>query len=104
MYKNSNWDLIDKMEEDSTILNTLSQEELPEIMQKMSLEEQKAFLLGNQRKRNIFKTQIQELSKKREAFISKQQKTTNEENALENSMLEAIKKSANEKGFKFEDK
>ncbi|MCT4581315.1 MAG: VWA domain-containing protein [Flavobacteriales bacterium] len=103
MYKNTNWDLIDKMEEDSTILNTLSKDELPEIMQKMSLEEQQAFLLGNLRKRNIFKKQIQELGKKREAFITKQQKTTNKENSLENSMLEAIKKSANEKGFKFKD-
>ncbi len=97
LYKNSQWDLVDAVEEDEEILSELVIEDLPEELQGKSENEIKTYVNGKKAEREKIQKEIQELNAKREAFIAEHQKE--EKGELENALLSAIKTQASKKNY-----
>ncbi|BFP40080.1 hypothetical protein FGF1_09250 [Flavobacteriaceae bacterium GF1] len=99
-YKNSNWDLVDALEDDEQALDKLEHKALPKELQGKSKKEIKEFLEGKQMERTKIQKEIREINAKREAYIAEQQKGQRGE--LENAMVKAIKKQAAKKNYTWE--
>ena len=95
LYKNSKWDLVDAMEDNSVEMEELDEETLPSELKGKTTKEKKKIIAKKSKQRKDIQSQIQVLSKKRKAFIAKKQP----ENALEKAMLNAIKKQAEKKNY-----
>ncbi len=98
LYKNSKWDLVDAIEDEAIELEEIAEETLPEELKGKSTQEKKNIIAAKSKERRDIQHQIQELSKKRKAFIAKEQP----KNELERAMLNAIKKQAEKKDYKWE--
>ncbi len=100
MYKNSTWDLIDASEEDEFDVTALKKEELPSSLRNKSKAELTAFISEKKVERRRIQEEIQELNAKREVYIQKN--ASQEKGELESAMLNAIKRQASGKNFKWE--
>lgn len=100
LYKNSMWDLVDAVEEDEVELAEVPKSSLPEELRNKSEQELKAYVQAKKEARENIQKEIQILNKKREAFIA--EKNKNEEGGLENAMIQAIKKQAADKNYRWE--
>ncbi|MDC6367297.1 MULTISPECIES: vWA domain-containing protein [Flavobacteriaceae] len=100
LYKNSQWDLVDAIEEDEVVLSELEEQDLPEGLKGKSEEEIKEFVEEKKIEREKIQDQIKELNAKREAYIAKNQK--DEKGELENALLNAIKTQASKKNYKWD--
>ncbi|WP_420321600.1 VWA domain-containing protein [Flagellimonas sp.] len=100
LYKNSNWDLVDAVEDSEEILEELEVDDLPSELKGKSDKEIKAYVMEKKAEREKIQKQIQELNKKREAYIAQNQKE--EAGELENAMLSAIKAQASKKNYKWD--
>ena len=101
MYKNSSWDLVDAMDDNDFDISAIEKEQLPTELQNKSTSEIARYIETKKRERSDIQKEIQELNTKRDAFIAKNQKE-NATGELENAMLEAIKKQAEKKNYKWE--
>ena len=101
MYKNSSWDLVDAMDDKDFDISAIEKEQLPTELQNKSTSEIARYIETKKRERSDIQKEIQELNTKRDAFIAKNQKE-NATGELENAMLEAIKKQAEKKNYKWE--
>ena len=99
LYKNASWDLVDASSEDDFDYNKLDDNDLPEELKGKSQTEIKSYIENKREQRHTIKTQIQELNKKRSAYIKKQNQDNN--NGLENAMVTAIKTQAKAKQYKW---
>ncbi len=97
LYKNSKWDLVDAVEAEESIVEDLDQETLPSELKGKSKTEIKAYITKKREERAAITKKIQELNKKRKAYISKNKKETS--NGLENAMTKAIKTQAKKKKY-----
>ena len=100
LYKNSQWDLVDAVEDDEAVLSKLKDNDLPKELQGKSKSEIKAYVDDKKAEREKIQKEIQELNAKREAFIAQSQKE--EKGELENAMLSAIKSQASKKNMKWD--
>ncbi|MEX0315370.1 MAG: VWA domain-containing protein [Allomuricauda sp.] len=100
LYKNSNWDLVDAMEENEEVLDEIVLEDLPIELKGKSENEIKEYISEKKEERKKIQKQIQELNQKREAYITKNQKA--ETGELENAMLSAIKAQASKKNYSWD--
>lgn len=100
LYKNSKWDLVDAIEDDEAVVSELKQDDLPSELKGKSEKEIKEYVIAKKSERVKIQKQIQELNKKREAYIAKNQKE--EAGELENAMLSAIKAQASKKNYKWD--
>jgi len=100
MYKNSSWDLIDAAEDDEFDVAAVKKEELPKELRDKSKAELNAFIGEKKTERKRIQKEIQQLNAKRESYISKH--AQQEKGELENAMLNAIKRQAAFKKFKWE--
>ena len=100
LYKNSQWDLVDAVEDDEAMISKLEDEDLPKELQGKSKGEIKAYVADKKAEREKIQKEIQELNAKREAYIAENQKE--EKGELENAMLSAIKSQASKKNFKWD--
>ena len=101
LYKNSTWDLVDAVENDEVSISELSKDDLPKALRDKSKPEIDAYIKEKKAERTKIQQEIQELNKKREAYIAKNQKE-GAKGELENAMLEAIKKQAGKKNYTWE--
>lgn len=70
IYRNSDWDLVDKRKDDKTFdLGKVPVEQLPENMRKMTLKERNDYLDQMQRQRDEIQKKVKDLSAKRDAYI-----------------------------------
>ena len=99
LYKNSKWDLVDAIETEEVIVEDISEEALPQELKNKTSKEKKEIIDSKSKERKQIQKDIQELNKKRAAFIAKEQP----KNALEKAMLTAIKKQAKKKNYKWEE-
>lgn len=97
MYKNSQWDLVDAVEDDEKILSELKEEDLPQELKGKSESEIKSYVDRKKAEREKIQKEIQELNAKREAYIAEHQKE--ETGELENALLSAIKTQASKKNY-----
>ncbi|RIV42968.1 vWA domain-containing protein [Flagellimonas pelagia] len=100
LYKNSQWDLVDAVEDDEAVLSKLKDNDLPKELQGKSKSEIKAYVEDKKAEREKIQKEIQELNAKREAYIAQSQKE--EKGELENAMLSAIKSQASKKNMKWD--
>jgi signal recognition particle subunit SEC65 len=101
MYSNSSWDLVDAIEENEIEISEIDDKYLPEALQGKSVGVIAEYVEEKKSERTKIQKEIQELNKKREAYISKNQKE-DLKGELENAMLEAIKRQAEKKNYRWD--
>jgi len=99
-YNNASWDLIDASKDADFDVNKIDKKSLPSALQNKSTGEIEAYIASQKAERKRINLEIQELQRKRQAFIkSKQGK---EKGTLEDVMLNAIRKQASTKNYSWE--
>lgn len=98
-YTNSSWDLVDAYEDQSLRLAELDSEALPQELQGLSEKELKAHLESQGRRRREIQDEIRDLNTKREAYLAQDQ--AEEGPGLQRALLEAVKKQASQKDFRW---
>lgn len=101
LYSNSSWDLVDASSDKDFDISQLKDEELPEVLQGKSAGAIANYIEEKKTERIKIQKEIQELNSKREAYISENQKEGSK-GELENAMLEAIKRQAEKKNYKWD--
>jgi hypothetical protein len=100
-YKNDTWDLVDAKKEGTVNIEDLKDEELPEEMKDMTIEERKAFIEKKTNERGIIQEQINKLNEDRRKYIADKLADGNEY-TLDAAMLKIIREQAAKKNYKFE--
>ena len=103
LYCNSSWDIVDACKLGKLKLEDLKEDQLPENLKKMTLEERKVFVDELTKKRTKIQTRIKELSKEREVFVSAELAKIAEkegEETLDSAIIDAVKKQCVAKKFK----
>lgn len=101
LYKNKKWDLVDAIEDTEFEISEIAIDELPKELKDKSQSEIETYISEKKTERTRIQKEIQEFNKKREAFIAKNQKEGSK-GELENAMIEAIKRQAENKNYKWE--
>ncbi|MEZ4838344.1 hypothetical protein [Flavobacterium sp.] len=99
VYKNDSWDLVDKAKKDSKVLDNLKKEELPAELKNKSKEEIKTFVAQKTKERETIQKEMDELSKKRQAYIDTESKKTKSQDDLGNAITTSIHSVAKTKGY-----
>jgi hypothetical protein len=102
-YRNSTWDLVDASREKDFDLSKIKTEELPQEMQKMSMDERKAYIETKAAERAKVQEEIKELAAKRDAFIRDEisKKGLKTDSALDESVKKSLKDAGQKSGFQF---
>lgn len=102
-YRNSSWDLVDKVKEDPKFdVSTVKDEDLPEEMRKLKPEDRAAYVKKKADERAEIQKKIGELSAKRQKHIDeelKKQPKDAGEKALDDALTGIIREQAEAKGF-----
>lgn len=98
LYNNKNWDLVDAYDDAEFEIESIAKEELPDELQDKSNLEIKQYVEGKKTEREKIQNEIQEYNAKRTAYIAKNQ-DEDSSGALENAMINAIKKQAALKNY-----
>lgn len=103
-YWNGNWDLCDACTVKGFKWEDLKDEDLPEEMRKLTLEERKAYVEKKQAERADLQKKIRELSKKRDDFVAAKLKEMGEdtEDTLDKVVIGTVRDQAHKKGYRFE--
>lgn len=102
IYDNKSWDLVDAEKEENFKLEDIDKKTLPKELQEKSTEELKAYVKEKSEERQKIKKEIQELNKKRTAYITEKRKETQSDETLDSAMIKAIKKQAAKKNYSWE--
>ncbi|NNC90326.1 MAG: VWA domain-containing protein [Akkermansiaceae bacterium] len=102
-YCNASWDLCDAVAAKDFDWAKVKKEDLPKEMQGMSLEERKAHVAKRQAARTALQEKIQDLSKKRDAYVATELKKRGEadEDTLDKVVVATVKEQAAAKGYAF---
>lgn len=102
-YKNTTWDLVDAEKEESFNYSELDKKTLPTELQNKSTEEIEAYVKTKSKEREMIQKEIQEVNKKRTAYIvQKEKESKSEAETLDSAMIKAIKKQAENKNYTWE--
>lgn len=96
-YTNSSWDLVDAAKEDESIITSAPAAQLPAEMQGLSAEQRKDYVNKKAIERKKIQDEIQELNKKRQAYIATNTPKNSEDDMLDAAMIKAIREKAKEK-------
>lgn len=103
LYRNSTWDLVDKLKEDPKFdIKTLKEDELSEELKKLKPEERMDYLKKKLEERTELQKKINDLGAKRAKFIEdamKKQPKSPGEQALDEALQKIIREQAASKGF-----
>lgn len=101
VYKNTSWDLVDKMKEDKNVLSSIKKEELPEELKNKSIEDIESIITQKEKERSSIQKEIASLAAKRQAYIDEQLKKEGETKTddLGNAITESILTVAKIKGY-----
>lgn len=101
-YKNSTWDLVDALEEDESVVSSTPAAQLPEEMRSMSPAQRKDYVDQKAGERKRIQTEIQELNKKRQAYIASHTPQEQVDKMLDGAMIKAIREKAKTKDLVWE--
>jgi hypothetical protein len=101
LYANESWDLVDASERPGFSVAKIEKDQLPEGLKEKSRSEIEAFINEKKSERGKIQAEIQSLNAKREAYLLENQKEATK-GELESAMLEAIKKQAAKKDFRWD--
>lgn len=101
VYKNTSWDLVDKVKEDKDALSRIKKEELPKELRNKSPEELKTFIKQKEEERTLIQKEINELAVKRQIYIDEQLKKEgkNKGDDLGKAITESVLAVAKIKGY-----
>ena len=103
-YHNSNWDLVDAVEEgklSKSDLADMKKDELPATMQDMTVEERVVYVEDQAAARKAIKQKITQLSEDRDEYVAGKKQEQGEQSASMNDALsKAVRKQATRKGYK----
>ncbi len=97
LYKNSSWDLVDALEEETISIKELKSDQLPQELKGKSEKEIEAYIKEQKKQRDAIQQKIAEMNKKRVEFIAQEKSKTTQ--GLGNAMLEAIRKQGKKKNY-----
>jgi hypothetical protein len=101
LYRNAEWDLVDRCKEDPNFdVSKLSEAELPDEMRKLKPNERAAYIKKKAEERASLQKQITDLSQKRDGFVRDYQKKhpTTAEQAFEAAIRQMLRDQAGVKG------
>lgn len=100
-YRNASWDLVDAIEEGTVKIEDVKTEDLPPEMQKMTVDERKAFIAAQTKKRAEIQEEIKKLSAERNQYVAEEMKKlqASGENSLDTVMIQALRKQLEKKKF-----
>lgn len=102
-YSNSNWDLVDAIEDglfDEAALEEIEAEALPQPMQKLAPGERIAYVQQQAESRKLIQQQINELGRQRAAFVTeKKRELAAAAPSIGDALGDAVKKQARDKNF-----
>jgi len=103
-YQNTGWDLVDAVSDGSVALSDVKAEDLPEAMQKMSLEERKRHVDAQKKERARLQEQIRKLNDQRKEFVAQKMKELEKggEETLDSAMIKAMREQAEKRNYRFE--
>jgi hypothetical protein len=101
VYNNSTWDLVDASKNDDKIVERAETKDLPEEMQKMSVEKRKLYVKEKASERSRIQKEIQSLSQKRSDYIVQHSKPE-DATSLDAAMMKAIREQAKTKNLIWE--
>jgi hypothetical protein len=99
-YKNESWDLVDASAKDKNVVTQVTEKELPQEMQGMSIEQRKQYVEQKATERKMVQEEIRVLNEKRKQFIASNT-TASDTNMLDAAMLKAVKEKAMVKRLTF---
>jgi hypothetical protein len=104
-YRNSNWDLVDALREETVHLDDVKEEDLPEQLRAMSPEERQAYVDGKAAERAELQEKIRKLNGDRRAYVDAEMKKRADEgaNTLGRVIVKAVRGQAEAAGFTFDD-
>ncbi len=103
-YRNSAWDLVDAITDGKVELSKIKEEDLPENMRKMNVDEQKKFVEQQLASRRKIQEQINTLNGERNTYVAEKRKemaSESGEKTLDQVLVEAIRTQAKTKSFEF---
>jgi len=100
LYNNSSWDLVDAAEDKEFEVSELKEEDLPAELKGKTDKQIEKYIADKKIERAKIQKEIQELNRKREAHIAKNQKE--QQGELESALLTAIKNQAAKKNYKWD--
>ncbi|MBB5034855.1 vWA domain-containing protein [Prosthecobacter vanneervenii] len=101
-YSNTSWDLVDASKQKEFDLSKVKEEDLPEEMKKMTVEERKAWLEKKTAEREAIQKQVLTLNKEREAYVAAKRKESSKADTLDTAMSKALRTQAEKKGISWE--
>lgn len=100
-YKNSQWDLVDAVVEESIDIEIIDDEELPEEMKNMTADERAKYVEEKRQEREKIRKEINDLTQKRDEYVAEQRRN-DPDNMLDKAIISAVSKQAMAKNFVFE--
>lgn len=100
-YKNSTWDLVDAKNDGSVKIEELKDEELPDEMRKMTVQERKVYLDKMGKEREKIQTEINKLNDERSKYVAQKMLENKNENTLDAVMIKTIREQAKQKNYSF---
>ena len=100
-YKNSGWDLVDATNEGSVKIEELKDEELPDEMKNMTVQERKVYIDKMEKERVQIQSKINKLNEERSKYVAQKMHENNKDNTLDAVMIKAIREQAKEKNYSF---
>lgn len=102
IYKNESWDLVDRVEQDKSVLKNMTKSELPKELQDKTPEELSAIITLKSQERVNIQKEIATLAKQREKFIAEASKSVATTDDLGAAINGSIIRMANAKGYQVE--
>jgi len=105
LYNNAKWDLVDASKEKDFELSKIEKKDLPEKMQEMTLDEQKAYIEEVKTKREGIQAEINKLAAQRRDFIEAERQKMKEQGdkSFDAAVINAVREQAELKNFTFKE-
>ena len=100
-YRNSTWDLVDAVNDKTVKLEDVKENELPDEMKKMTLDEKKKYIDGMNKKRSEIQKKISQLNKDRNDYLAEESAKNNQNDTLDNAVIKAVREQAKKKNYNF---
>ena len=102
-YRNDRWDLVDAMKTGGIKLAEVKNDDLPEAMKEMTLQEREVYIKSQAAKRAELTAKIQKLSAERKAYVATERKKLAEsgQKTLDEVIINSVNEQAAAKGFQF---
>ena len=101
-YKNSAWDLVDAKKDGTIKVEELKDEELPDEMKKMDMQERRDYLDKKEKEREAIQAKISTLNDERSKYVAQKMLENKNDNTLDAVMIKTIREQAKQKNYKFE--